>query len=413
MSKKFLGLGSNCGNRRFYLEQAILEIEKICQVDEVSPVYETHALLPEGAKGEWDRPFLNLVLQISSDEGGEVFLLRLQKIESQLGRRKAAHWSPRCIDIDILTWGAEECDHSNLKIPHPGLWQRSFVLDPLKDLDISYAPRARQHLQHSPLWMAIFNVSPDSFSNGGRVCSWQKTEKLFQFYSEVGVQIIDLGAESTRPGADPLGVEEEWERLKPYLEVWQNRAVDFKLGPYLSVDTYKPEIARRALTMGAQVINDVSGLSDLGMLEILRDSEVSYVLTHSLGVPADPQKVMAGDPLEDLIHWLESQLELLVKEGISLQRVFFDPGIGFGKTASQSWQIIRKIENLQKFPVRLLVGPSRKSFLQSVISRCFSQRDVETLGVCLELIDKGIDVLRVHNPEFHMRAHRGRSYARI
>ena len=409
----FLGLGSNCGDRYSYLQRAVVEIEKICRVEKISPIYQTQAILPDLAQESWDVPFLNLVLQISSDENPEVFLLHLQGIEKKLGRATAPRWAPRPIDIDILTWEDQRYDKAHLKIPHPSLRGRAFVLDPLKDLDISYAEQARAHPLHSPLWMAIVNVSPESFSNKGVVCPWQRVEGLFESYKEMGVQIIDLGAESTRPGADPLSVEEEWKRLKPYLEVWQKKKTKFQLGPQLSVDTYKPGVARRALAMGVEVINDVSGLCRVEMLEVLRGSEVSYVLTHSLGVPADPQRVMMGDPLQGLCDWLEQKLELLVRHGVSLQRIFFDPGIGFGKTSRQSWEIIRGIETFQKYPVRLLVGPSRKSFLQTITSDPVHERDPETLGVCFELLDKGVDVLRVHDPEFHIRSHWGRNYVRI
>ena len=216
--KTFLGLGSNLEPRRENLSKALEELSLIGSLEKVSPVYETPALLPDRAPLLWNKPFLNLVAQMEFSENPLSLLNHLKTIEKKLGREQKQKWAPRSIDLDILLFGEKSFSSRELQIPHPEMEKRSFVLDPLKDLLPSWIPKAREHKNHLPLWMAIVNLTPDSFSDGGRFNSEEVFYKTMLEYEQMGVAIIDLGAESTRPGAMGISTEEELNRLKPFLK---------------------------------------------------------------------------------------------------------------------------------------------------------------------------------------------------
>jgi dihydropteroate synthase len=284
--------------------------------------------------------------------------------------------------------------------------ERAFVLDPLKDLNGSYLKAARNHPQHSPLWIGILNITPDSFSDGGQ---WEDLSSITQrldTWDEAGVPIVDVGAESTRPGANPISPEEEWRRLEPVLHLLYDRYSHLPLKPWISIDTRNSETAKQAIELGADIINDVGGLSTPGMLKVLQNSDVQYVLMHSLGIPANPSKTLAAetDPLLALLKWFEEKLNLLSSAGVSTDRIILDPGIGFGKTALQSLEILRNLKRLFDLPHRLLVGHSRKSFLGFLNPGSPDSRDLETIGASLQLAGQGVDLIRVHDPVSHLRA---------
>jgi len=403
---KFIALGSNLEPRKEYLESAVERISSFCEIKKVSPIYETPALLPENAPSEWDSPFLNAVIEVSTEMSSGDFLNKAQEVEKDLGRKSAQNWAPRTIDIDILFWDLEEIKKENLVIPHPQIFGRSFVLDPLKDLDPGFAKTARDHTGHSPLIMGIVNLTPDSFSDGGRFTDLEKFSETMSQFSEINIPIVDLGSQSTRPGASRLSSEEEWKRLKPYLAELKELNQTQYFSPKVSIDSFHPQVIARSLEYGIDIINDVSGLLTPDMLNILKNTDASYVLMHSLSVPADPKQVLSDSPVEELKSWLEDKLETLIKNGIDLSRVIFDPGIGFGKTASQSLEIIKRVKEFHEYPLRLMVGHSRKSFMKNFGSETPSNRDVETLAISIKLMEQGVDILRVHNPQWHMRAMR-------
>lgn len=154
------------------------------------------------------------------------------------------------------------------------------------------------------------------------------------------------------------------------------------------------------------IINDVSGLTDERFVKLIRDSDCAYVLTHSLGVPADPNHVVDKDLdiMSELKYWLEGKMQKLLAEGVRREQIIIDPGIGFGKNALQSQIILKRIHELYSFGCRILVAHSRKSFLSSLTDKSPQERDLETVGVSLALADRGVDILRVHNPMMHQRA---------
>ena len=414
----YLGLGSNEGDRKSNISQALSLLKPLVRVEKISPLYENPALLPDSYDSSWNRPFLNLAVKGAASLNAEKLLSMIQDIEHQLGRSKEhQRWSPRTIDIDILAVENLEQNNETLTVPHPFLAQRDFVLSPLRDIapDLiiqghSVLKLSRRLKNKLPAWMDIFNCTPDSFSDGGdffmkgavknvKDSIKEKIKTNMDFF----VQYLDVGGYSTRPEALDISAAEEWRRIAPVFRIIQSMNHLMKV----SVDTFRAETARKALREGADVINDVSGLSDPQMMDVLKDSHCDYILMHSLSVPADKKITFSvqQDPVREIKIWLEKKLNALEKNGIPLQRVVFDPGIGFGKTAEQSLDILKNIEKLMEYPVRLMAGHSRKSFM-SAFSKIQkpSLRDFESIGISMELARKGVDMIRVHHASRHARA---------
>jgi dihydropteroate synthase len=252
-------------------------------------------------------------------------------------------------------------------------------------------------MSNTPALVGILNVTPDSFSDGGRYFSPEDAVRAAHVLAESGADIIDIGAESTRPNATPISADEEWNRLQPVLEGLKDFSVP------LSIDTRHPETARRALAYGAAWINDVSGLANPEMLQVVKDSAASLVLMHSLTVPADSNITLdnGADPVVEVMHWAEQRFDALEREGIARERIIFDVGIGFGKTAAQSWTLLNNIAAFHAFGVPLLVGHSRKSFLGS------TDRDATTLDVSRRMVAAGVQYLRVHDIAAHQIVKKG------
>ena len=405
--KAWVGLGSNLGDRRANLERAaklLLESSGVARL-QAAPIVTSPALIPPGAPQDWNKPYLNSVIGLDWPGTASELLILLKKIEKEIGRTPAERWAPRLIDLDLLTLGEQSVNTDLLRLPHPGIKERSFVLTPLNhfasDLrlpteNVTVLQMRRRDSKPLPLWMGIVNLTPDSFSELSPMDRAQET--LTKFAAE-GVHIVDLGAESTRPGATSLTAAEEWTRLAPVLDWWSGHTETQVFKPLLSVDTYHAETAARAVAMGADIINDVSGLSSSAMLEVLCHTHCQYVLMHSLSVPADPSKHLSdNDPILELKNWALTKLEILQEAGVSRDRIVFDPGIGFGKTPAQCWQIVKGVHRLLDLPVRLMIGHSCKSFLTTLRDSSPSDRHSETLGLSLQLASRGVDILRVHEP---------------
>ena len=418
----YIGLGSNLNNRLDNLEKALKAlVQKGFNVLKTSSVYETEALLPSKAKADWNRSFLNAVVKISAPDVGPTELLSvLNTIEKDMGRPHTREkWSPRIIDLDILLLDDIVLNTSALTIPHPEIINRNFVLTPLKEINplvkiptaSSVSKKAltcfREHPKPLPTWMAIFNTTPDSFSDGGELKLARFTDELKKIQDHF-IPIVDLGAESTRPGAMPVSSKKEWERLKPYIDKFFDFYKDQMFRPKLSVDTRYPQTAEKAIEKGADIINDVSGQlwKTPGLFS---NGNVDYVLTHSVTVPVDRTQTLPldKDPVEEIKKYIESTINTMEKRNISLERVILDPGIGFGKTAEQSLEILKRVKEFYCFPLRIMIGHSKKSFMSVFSSAPFAKREFESIGVSLALIKKGVDILRVHQADLHARSSKG------
>jgi 2-amino-4-hydroxy-6-hydroxymethyldihydropteridine diphosphokinase/dihydropteroate synthase len=416
----YLGLGSNIGDRRAHLARALERLPAFgIRVARVSPVVESPAMLPDDAPTEWNQPFLNLAASCQTDASPDSVLDALKTIERELGRVDRGRWAPRPIDLDLLLYGREILSTQRLRIPHPGILERAFVLTPLVALDPhltipghgtrTVLEHARDGRQHLPLWMGIVNLTPDSFSDGGELTDAPSVAARVASLVAAGAELIDLGAESTRPGATPLTADDEWARLEPALGPLVDRYRGATLRPRVSVDTYHAQTARRALALGADIINDVSGLTAPAMLELAATSGAEWVAMHNLGLPADKARTLppGEDPTAAVERWLEQRLTEWRRAGLDPRRIVFDPGVGFGKNALQSLRLMRDVRRFERFGLRVLVGHSRKSFMHHVTAAGRSERDLFTIGASLRLCDAGVDILRVHDVAAHTAAYRG------
>ncbi len=252
------------------------------------------------------------------------------------------------------------------------------------------------------LLVGILNITPDSFTDGGRYATPETALARAQALLAEGAAILDIGAESTRPGAAPLAPEEEWQRLHPVLEIIRAHLPQAQI----SLDTRHAETIRNAAEYHPAWINDVSGFSNPAMLEAAAESTAQLVVMHSLGIPADKKITLLPNcnPVEELLRWAEARFALLEKCGITRARLIFDPGIGFGKTPEQSLVLIRRISAFRRLGVPILVGHSEKSFLARFTDTPAGGRGVETQVVSAFLMQQGVEYLRVHDVAGNRRA---------
>ncbi len=244
------------------------------------------------------------------------------------------------------------------------------------------------------LVMGIVNVTPDSFSDGGRFLdTGRAVEHALHLLAE-GADILDFGGESTRPGAEPVSAEEEIRRVIPVI-----RAIRSQTRALLSIDTMKASVARAALAAGADIINDVTGLGgDPGMIQLAAETTAGLVVMHMRGTPASMQQDPAyQDVVTEVRSYFERRLHVLTDAGIDPARIVFDPGFGFGKTLDHNLQLLRHLPDLRIADRPLLVGISRKSML-SLLSGLenVADRHWPTVALTAWLREQGADIHRVH-----------------
>ena len=245
-----------------------------------------------------------------------------------------------------------------------------------------------------PLIMGILNVTPDSFSDGGRFLEPDAAVKRAVEMAEQGADLIDVGGESTRPQAVPVHVDEELRRIVPVVEEVRRR-----LSLPLSVDTTKAEVARRALDGGADVVNDVSALrGDPRMAEVVAAARCGLVLMHCQGTP----RTMQVDPryenvLEEIKQFLLERMEFARSAGIAEDQILLDPGIGFGKNFTHNLTILRRLSELSELGRPVCVGLSRKSFIGQIVGRPADDRLIGSVTAALFAMLQGARVLRVHD----------------
>jgi dihydropteroate synthase len=216
------------------------------------------------------------------------------------------------------------------------------------------------------LVMGVLNVTPDSFSDGGNFFSQEKAVQHALQMERDGADLIDIGAESTRPGSLGINAEEEWSRLAPVLAALRTR-----LKIPISVDTRKSQIVAKAIEGGAELINDVSGLRhDPRIAEISARARAPLILMHMRGEPQTmQQKPFARDALKDVSHGLRASLSIAHKAGVANSQIILDPGIGFGKSYAQNYELLAELPQLAKLGFPLLVGTSRKGFISKTLAQ--------------------------------------------
>ncbi len=417
----YLGLGSNLGDRKQNLHDAIVQLEQRgIRCVRYSPVIETPALLPTDAPWEWNLPYLNMAIEVSTELNPQQVLETIHSIQSSMKRDASKRWAPRPIDIDILLWHREQISTESLSIPHVGLHQRHFVLTPLIALapSLTIPGRGDKTLlqwstelpHHIPLWMGILNATPDSFSDGGVNFEASALMNNASQMIEHGASILDIGGESTRPGAEHIDPATEWQRIGPFITELTKAGQNSFARAQISVDTRHADTAAKSIACGVDYINDVSGLNDPAMIELASENNCQWIAMHSVSVPADPKQILTDDPVQEVTHWLESKLTEWSKAGISLDNIIFDPGVGFGKDPLQSIKLLQAASQFRQHGMRLLIGHSRKSFLKQFISDDIHDRDQATIGASMHLCQQGVDIIRVHNIADHITAYRGWSH---
>lgn len=242
--------------------------------------------------------------------------------------------------------------------------------------------------------VGILNVTPDSFSDGGRFFSGKKAVERALEMEREGADVIDIGGESTRPGAKPVSAEEEMKRVVPVI-----RAIRSRTEIPISIDTTKSVVARAALEAGADIINDVDGLSAAEeMAALTRESKAGLVLMHRRGTPETMQSLAQyDDVVREVFQELRGSLERVVRTGVDPEQIVLDPGIGFAKTAEQNLELIAGLHEFQAWGRPVLVGPSRKSFIGCVIEKDPEGREWGSAAAVSLCVAHGAGLIRVHS----------------
>ena len=241
--------------------------------------------------------------------------------------------------------------------------------------------------------MGILNVTPDSFSDGGQHHSLEFAISHAEEMIRDGVDIIDVGGESSRPGADPLPLEQELQRVMPVLYALRDQ------GPAISVDTYKPQVMREAIIAGVDMINDINGFRAPGAIDAVRDSDCALCIMH---MQKDPQQMQLapqyGDVVAEVIAFLRERIEAMTAAGIDPRRICVDPGFGFGKTIEHNYVLLRSTARIiTELQMPLLAGLSRKSMVGGITGKPVEQRMAGSLGGALAAVAQGATIVRVHD----------------
>ncbi|OKO95533.1 Folic acid synthesis protein fol1 [Penicillium subrubescens] len=456
--RAFIALGSNVGDRVEMIEKACLELDRAnIKVRRTSSLFETTPMYVL----EQDT-FINGVCEVETTLGPMELLDTLQSIENALGRKKLIDKGPRSIDLDILLYDQEIFSHERLDVPHKLMLERDFVLRPLcqyvpippsigkrkaihpnipRLIPHERPPQPGKNTQtyseylkalpppeptpHSttPISstfpslhatdptrnthvMAILNLTPDSFSDGGTHSPsdfTQLTETVRKFIAS-GATIIDIGGESTRPGSTPVGADEEIARVVPAITHIRT-SIPEAANIAISIDTYRARVVEAACAAGADIINDISaGLLDPEMLPTAARIGKSIILMHMRGTPQTMTKLTEypGGVIPEVATELRGRIAAAEEAGIRRWRIILDPGLGFAKNQPHDLEILRdldrlrQVEGLECFP--WLMGPSRKRFVGHITGvKTPKERVWGTAATVSASVAGGADIVRVHD----------------
>ncbi|MBE7443948.1 MAG: dihydropteroate synthase [Planctomycetia bacterium] len=242
--------------------------------------------------------------------------------------------------------------------------------------------------------MGILNVTPDSFYDGKRYDAGENAIEHALKMAEEGADIIDVGGESTRPGASPLSEEEETNRVIPVV-----KKLSKKLRKPISIDTYKAKVAEKAIDAGASIINDIGGLlMDKKMAQVAAGSQTPVIIMHKKGTPRTMQKYpMRENVLSGIMSSFRKSLSIAIDAGIDKDRIILDPGIGFGKTVQQNLEILKRLKEFQSMGFPILIGTSRKQFIGTILNLSVRERLYGTLATIAVAVMNGAHIVRVHD----------------
>ncbi|EGX92659.1 folic acid synthesis protein [Cordyceps militaris CM01] len=432
----YIALGGNLGDRVAEIERACNEMDKRgINVTRTSSLWETEPMYVK----DQDR-FLNGVCEVETELEPMALLDELQSIERDLGRRKLIDKGPRNIDLDILLYGNERISNERLTVPHIGIPEREFVLRPLSELipSKSIDPSkpwklvqdylndlpgseplfcvTRLSAHAAPLTpltptrasriMAILNVTPDSFSDGGRHAAADLSSTVLDMVRG-GATIIDVGGQSTAPGRPEIEADEEAARVLPAVALI--RSMPACQAVSVSVDTYRASVAAQAIALGADIINDVSaGALDADMLPTVGRLGATICLMHMRGTPRTMAQLTdyfsEGGVVPAVATALLARVAAAEAAGIRRWRIMLDPGLGFAKTTTHNLTLLRRLDELRAWPglegLPWLVGASRKAFVgQATGVADPAGRTWGTAAAVAAAVQGGADVLRVHDVE--------------
>jgi dihydropteroate synthase len=251
------------------------------------------------------------------------------------------------------------------------------------------------------LVMGILNITPDSFADGGRYDDLDRAVKHGLAMLAEGVDIIDIGGESTRPGAERISQKEEQARVLPVIKALAGA------GAVISIDTMRASTAKRAVQSGAKIVNDVSaGISDVEMFRVVAELGCPYIAMHSRGISKDMQaRAIYGDVMKDVINELSARVDLAIGCGIARENLVLDPGLGFAKESEHNWFLLNNIKKLKSLGFPILIGASRKRFLGALIGApSTDDREAATLALTTLMVQAGVWGVRVHSVKSHRDA---------
>lgn len=251
---------------------------------------------------------------------------------------------------------------------------------------------ALEGAEFRPLVMGILNITPDSFSDGGKYFSLSSALKHAEDMIADGVDIIDIGAESSRPGSEPVSLQEELDRIMPVIEALK------ECGRPLSIDTYKPEVMTEAITVGADMINDICGFQSEASLKAVSGSSCGLCVMHMQGEPKTMQdNPRYGNVTLEVMEFLKEQVDRMKKAGIARDRMCIDPGFGFGKSLEDNIILLKHIDFMrEKLDLPVLAGLSRKSVVAKLTGKPVEKRLAGNLAIALSAVEHGAAIVRVH-----------------
>ncbi len=402
-----IALGSNLPGR-FGSPEAALDAAKAALEQHNIKILAASRTIRTAPVPASDQPWYhNAVVRVETDMLPRALLNTLHDIEQDFGRVRAVRNEARVIDLDLIAYNDEIINEADLVVPHPRMHERAFVLLPLREIAPRWIhPISKQgvdmmlrkpvpSLGTEPVIMGIVNVTPDSFSDGGQFIEPRQAIDHALQLIEDGAGIIDIGGESTRPGATAISAGEEINRVLPVIEGLKN------CNAIISIDTYHAATMRAALAAGAGMINDITALrGDPESLSVAAKSDCYVCLMHMQGdSPHTMQKNPSyTDVVQDVLEFLQQRIAICEAAGINHTRLIADPGIGFGKTASHNFSLLQNVAEFKKCGVPLLIGVSRKSFIDRITPGLKpDQRLAGSISAALWCLSQGVSIFRVHD----------------
>jgi len=241
--------------------------------------------------------------------------------------------------------------------------------------------------------IGVLNITPDSFSDGGLYLRPEDAIKRIEEMIGEGAEIIDIGGESSRPGAEPIGEEEELKRVIPVIDAIKKKKVRF------SIDTYRSKVAQEALKRGAEFVNDISGMRfDKNMVKVVSDYNARVIIMHMKGTPKNMQRnPVYEDVIDEIMNFFAERIVFCEKNGVKRENIILDPGIGFGKRLEDNLKILKNLIEFRSFGTPVMIGASRKSFIKGITGAPVDERLAGSLAAVSEAFLQGIDYVRVHD----------------